>query len=132
MARPQTPVGAYGSITVRRRGEQVIAETRIRDADERVRHVRVSARSASRARQVLRGRLLERRLFGSGRTRIRLVVSLPLHVTTALIADPGSRKPNGTRSVPQGEPLAGGAGRSWPARQRGRPRVARGWSNGTR
>ncbi len=68
MARPRTPVGAYGSIAVRRRGERVIAETRIRDADGRVRHVRVCARSAARARQVLRERLLERPLFGGGRT----------------------------------------------------------------
>lgn len=68
MARPRTPVGAYGSIAVRRRGDRVIAETRIRDADGRVRHVRVSARSAARARQVLRERLLGRPLFGGGRT----------------------------------------------------------------
>ncbi|MEP7088919.1 MAG: hypothetical protein ABI776_02330 [Nocardioidaceae bacterium] len=67
MARPRTPVGAYGAIAVRRRGDRVIAETRIRDAAGRVRHVRVSARSVARAQQVLRERLLERPLFGSGR-----------------------------------------------------------------
>ncbi len=67
MARPRTPVGAYGSIAVRRRGDRVIAETRIRDADGRLRHVRVTARSAAQARQVLKERLLDRPTFGSTR-----------------------------------------------------------------
>lgn len=67
MARPRTPVGAYGSIAVRRRGDRVIAETRIRDADGRLRHVRVTARTAAQARQVLRERLLDRPTFGSTR-----------------------------------------------------------------
>jgi len=67
MARPRTPVGAYGSIAVRRRGDRVIAETRIRDTDGRIRHVRVTARTAARARQVLRERLLDRPTFGSAR-----------------------------------------------------------------
>jgi len=40
MARPRTAVGACGSIAVRRRGDRVIAETRIRDTDRRLRHVR--------------------------------------------------------------------------------------------
>lgn len=65
MARPRTPVGAYGSIAVRRRGDRVVAETRIRDADGRIRHVRVTARTAAQARQVLKERLLERPTFGS-------------------------------------------------------------------
>jgi integrase len=67
MARPRTPVGAYGSIAVRRRGDRVIAETRIRDADGRVRHVRVTARTAAQARRVLQERLLDRPAFGSTR-----------------------------------------------------------------
>lgn len=67
MARPRTPVGAYGSIAVRRRGDRAIAETRIRDADGRVRHVRVTARTAAQARRVLRERLLNRPAFGSTR-----------------------------------------------------------------
>lgn len=67
MPRPRTPVGAYGAIAVRRRGDRVIAETRIRDADGRIRHVRVTARTAARARQVLRERLLDRPTFGSTR-----------------------------------------------------------------
>jgi integrase len=65
MARPRTPLGAYGSIAVRRRGDRVIAETRIRDADGRLRHVRVTARTAAQAQRVLRERLLNRPTFGS-------------------------------------------------------------------
>lgn len=68
MPRPRTPIGAYGAIAVRRRGERVIAETRIRDADGRTRHVRVTARSAAQARQLLRRRLLERPAFGGSRS----------------------------------------------------------------
>jgi integrase len=60
-------VGAYGTIAVRRRGDRVIAETRIRDADGRLRHVRVTARTAAQARQVLKERLLDRPTFGSTR-----------------------------------------------------------------
>lgn len=67
MARPRTPIGAYGSIAVRRRGDRVIAETRIRDADGRVRHVRVTARTAAQAQRVLKERLLNRPEFGSTR-----------------------------------------------------------------
>lgn len=65
MTRPRTPLGAYGSIAVRRRGDRVVAETRIRDADGRMRHVRVTARTAALARQVLKERLLDRPAFGS-------------------------------------------------------------------
>jgi integrase len=65
MARPRTPLGAYGSIAVRRRGDRVIAETRIRDADGRLRHVRVTARTAAQAQRVLRERLVDRPTFGS-------------------------------------------------------------------
>lgn len=67
MARPRTPVGAYGSIAVRRRGDRAIAETRIRDADGRVRHVRVTARTAAQARLVLKERLLNRPGFAGPR-----------------------------------------------------------------
>jgi integrase len=67
MARPRTPVGAYGAIAIRRRGQRVIAETRIRDADGRIRHIRVTARTAAQAQLVLKERLLIRPLFGSTR-----------------------------------------------------------------
>src|SRR5215207_7573341 len=67
MTRPRTPIGAYGAIAVRRRGDRAIAETRIRDADGQVRHVRVTARSAAQARLLLKERLLNRPSFGSAR-----------------------------------------------------------------
>jgi len=67
MARPRTPVGAYGSITVRRREDRVIAETRIRDVDGRMRHVRVTARTAAQARLILKKRLLNRPTFGGSK-----------------------------------------------------------------
>lgn len=67
MARPRTPIGAYGSIAVRRRADRVIAETRIRDADGQMRHVRVTAGTAAQARSVLKERLLGRPSFGAAR-----------------------------------------------------------------
>lgn len=67
MARPRTPIGAYGSIAVRRRGDRAFAETRIRDADGRMRHVRVTARTAAQARLILKERLLARPSFGATR-----------------------------------------------------------------
>jgi integrase len=65
MGRPRTTIGTYGHIAVRRRGERAIAETRVRDADGRMRQVRVSARSAALARTLLKERLLTRPGFGS-------------------------------------------------------------------
>lgn len=67
MARPRTPIGAYGSIAVRRRRDRAIAETRIRDADGQLRHVRVTARTAAEARLILKQRLLDRPSFGATR-----------------------------------------------------------------
>jgi integrase len=85
MARPRTPIGAYGSIAVRRQGDRVIAETRIRDADGRIRHVRVTARTAARARQVLKERLLDRPAFGS--TRVLTAQSSFADLTEVWLAD---------------------------------------------
>jgi len=85
MPRPRTPVGAYGSIAVRRRGDRVIAETRIRDADGRIRHVRVTARTAAQARQVLQERLLDRPTFGS--TRVLTPHSSFAHLAEVWLAD---------------------------------------------
>jgi integrase len=86
MARPRTPVGAYGSIAVRRRGDRVIAETRIRDADGRLRHVRVTARTAAQARQVLKERLLDRPTFGSS-TRVLMPQSSFADLAEVWLAD---------------------------------------------
>jgi integrase len=85
MPRPRTPVGAYGSIAVRRRGDRVIAETRIRDADGRIRHVRVTARTAARAQLVLKERLLDRPTFGS--TRVLIAQSSFSHLTEVWLTD---------------------------------------------
>ena len=65
MGRPRTPVGAYGAITTRRNGDRVIAETRVRDDDGRLRQVRVSARSGAQATRILKERLLDRPRFGA-------------------------------------------------------------------
>lgn len=48
--RPRTAIGTYGTITVRRRGSRAVAETRVRDADGRIRQVRATARMAEQAR----------------------------------------------------------------------------------
>ena len=60
MSRPKTPIGAYGSINVRRRGRSMVAETRIRDEDGRVRQIRVAGRTAAAARHRLKERLADR------------------------------------------------------------------------
>lgn len=64
--RPRTAIGTCGTITVRRRDGRVIAETRIRDADGRMRHVRVRAKTAEQARSKLKQRLLARPGFEGG------------------------------------------------------------------
>ena len=64
--RPRTAIGTYGAITVRRRGSRAVAETRVRDADGRMRHVRITARTAEQARSGLKQRLLSRPGFESG------------------------------------------------------------------
>ena len=43
--RPRTAIGTYGAVNLRRRGSRALAETRIRDADGRIRHVRITART---------------------------------------------------------------------------------------
>ena len=56
--RPRTAIGTYGSVNVRRSGTRVVAETRIRDLDGRLRAVRATGGSASAARSLLKERLL--------------------------------------------------------------------------
>ena len=58
--RPRTPIGTHGNITTRRRGRRVVAETRVRDLDGRLRQVRVSGASAAAARMRLMERIRER------------------------------------------------------------------------
>lgn len=64
--RPRTAIGTTGTITVRRREGRAVAETRIRDADGRIRQVRVHARTDEQARSKLKQRLLRRPGYGSG------------------------------------------------------------------
>lgn len=63
--RPRTAIGTYGTVTVRRRDGRAIAETRIRNADGRVRQVRVRARTADQAHAILKQRLRSRPGFGN-------------------------------------------------------------------
>lgn len=48
--RPRTPVGTHGAINTRRDGGRVVAETRVRDLDGRLRQVRASGPTAASAR----------------------------------------------------------------------------------
>jgi integrase len=59
-------IGTYGRINVRRTGRRVVAETRIRDLDGRLRQVRATAASQSAAQAELKARLLTRAGYGSG------------------------------------------------------------------
>lgn len=63
--RPRTPIGTFGVINTRRRGSRVTAETRIRDADGRLRRVSVTSTSAAAARRRLKEKLQDRPDFGS-------------------------------------------------------------------
>ena len=65
--RPRTPIGTFGVVNTRRRGNRVTAETRVRDADGRLRRVTATAPSAAAARRRLQERLLTRPDFGRGR-----------------------------------------------------------------
>lgn len=64
--RPRTVIGAYGTISVRRRGSSYVAIARHRDADGRLRRVTGAARSESAAKARLRERLADRPAYGSG------------------------------------------------------------------
>ena len=56
MGRPRMPIGIHGAINTRRYGGRVVAETRVRDLDGRLRQVRASGPTVAAAR----ARLLER------------------------------------------------------------------------
>jgi integrase len=58
--RPRTPIGTHGSINTRREGGRVVAETRVRDLDGRLRQVRATGPTAAAARARLLERLRER------------------------------------------------------------------------
>lgn len=58
--RPRTPIGTYGAINTRRSGSHVVAETRVRDLDGRLRQVRASGPTAAAARTRLMQRIHQR------------------------------------------------------------------------
>ena len=58
--RPRTPIGTHGAINTRREGGRVVAETRVRDFDGRLRQVRASGPTAAAARAQLLERIRER------------------------------------------------------------------------
>ena len=64
--RPRTAIGTYGTISIRPRGSQFVAETRFRDLDGRLRKVNATASSRSVACASLKERLLVRPGHGSG------------------------------------------------------------------
>jgi integrase len=66
--RPRTPIGTFGAVNVRRRERRVMAETRFRDADGRLRRVTASAASAAAARSRLKEKLRHRPGYGNGGT----------------------------------------------------------------
>jgi integrase len=58
--RPRTPIGTHGSINTRRQGGGVVAETRVRDLDGRLRQARATGPTAAAARTRLMERVRER------------------------------------------------------------------------
>jgi hypothetical protein len=58
--RPRTPIGTHGAINTRRKGGRVVAETRVRDLDGRLRQVRATGQTAAAARARLMERIRER------------------------------------------------------------------------
>ena len=64
--RPRTVIGAYGTISVWRRGSSYVAIARYRDADGRLRRVTGAAPSESAAKARLRERLVDRPGYGTG------------------------------------------------------------------
>jgi integrase len=58
--RPRTPIGTHGAINTRRVGGRVVAETRVRDLDGRLRQVRANGPTAAAARTRLLERIRER------------------------------------------------------------------------
>lgn len=60
IGRPRTPIGTHGAVNTRRVGGRVVAETRVRDLDGRLRQVRASGATAAAARTRLMERIRER------------------------------------------------------------------------
>ena len=64
MARPRTPIGTYGTISIRRQPSgRYAARTRYRDWDGKSRLVQVTGLTRAQAQRVLKAKLADRSLF---------------------------------------------------------------------
>ena len=69
MARPRTPIGTYGTISIRRQPSgRYAARTRYRDWDGKSREVQYTASTRPAAERALKKKLAERSLFQPGFT----------------------------------------------------------------
>lgn len=69
MARPRTPIGTFGSITITRTpGGRYVARTRYRDWDGKSRHVQTTGATRPSVERSLKKKLAERDLFQPGFT----------------------------------------------------------------
>ena len=68
MARPRTPIGTFGTITIRVTATGAVARCRFRDQDGRLRLVEATASSSKAAERALKTRLTSRddRTAGTG------------------------------------------------------------------
>lgn len=57
MARPRTPIGTFGEITVKKFGASFIARTHMRDWDGKLRRLEASAATRSAAATLLKERI---------------------------------------------------------------------------
>lgn len=69
MARPRTPIGTYGTISIRRQPSgRYAARTRYRDWDGKSREVQSTATTRPAAERALKKKLADRSLFHPGFT----------------------------------------------------------------
>lgn len=82
MARPRTPIGTFGTITIRRsNGGRYVARTRYRDWDGKSRHVQTTGTTRPAAERSLKKKLSERDLFHPGFSGMSADSSFPALVS---------------------------------------------------
>ncbi|WP_220456727.1 tyrosine-type recombinase/integrase [Changpingibacter yushuensis] len=82
MARPRTPIGAFGVVSTRRTdGGRCVARTRYRDWDGKSRHVQVTGATRPTAERELKKKLSERDLFNPGFSGMSADSSFPALVS---------------------------------------------------
>ncbi|KAB1658128.1 tyrosine-type recombinase/integrase [Pseudoclavibacter sp. CFCC 11306] len=82
MARPRTPIGTFGIITIRRTDAgRYVARTRYRDWDGKGRHVQVTGATRPGAERALKKKLSERDLFHPGFSGMSADSSFPALVS---------------------------------------------------